>query len=107
MICWETLALEGKEALGSRVGLRLCHQARFADPRFAGKQDNLPLAAFRSIDERVEGSEFGGATNQDRATDWGTEERFHSVCHLLTNVFTPSFYPLMYLSFSLTCSRLT
>jgi hypothetical protein len=36
-IRWETLALKEQEALGSRVGLRLGHQAGFADPGFAGK----------------------------------------------------------------------
>src|SRR2546429_4004079 len=64
---------------------------------------NLALAIPRSINEQVEGSEFGAAANQDRANDWGTEERLHSVCHLLTNVFTPSYYSFMYMSFSLTC----
>src|SRR5436305_969960 len=80
---WETLALQKKEALSSRVGLRLGHQARFADPRFAGKQNKLPLAAPRSINEQAQCRELGSAANQDRAKDWGTEERLHSVCHLL------------------------
>src|SRR6266568_3198702 len=80
---WETLALQKKEALSSRVGLRLGHQARFADPRFAGKQNKLPLAAPRSINEQAQCRELGSAANQDRAKDWGTQERLHSVCHLL------------------------
>src|SRR6266581_3394849 len=86
-IRWETLALQEEEALSSRVGLRFGHQARFADPRFAGKQDNLPRAAPRSINEQAQCRELGCASNQDRANDWGTQKRLHSVCHFLTNVF--------------------
>ena len=66
--------------MSSRVGLRLGSQAGFADPRFAGKQDNLPLAAFGSLKEQVEGSEFGGATNDDGANDREIDWNLHDFC---------------------------
>src|SRR5207249_5723709 len=107
-----------KEALGSRVVLRLGDQPRFADPRFAGKQDNLPLAAFRSLKEQVEGSEFGGATNDDGANDREIEWTLHGFCLSpaflsATLRFVPPFlakrssYPFSSFSFSFTCARLT
>lgn len=79
-ICWETLALEEEEAVGSRVGLRLGHQAGFANPGFAGKQDDLPLATFGSLKEEVEGSEFGAPTNDDGANAWEIDWNLHDFC---------------------------
>ena len=72
----------------SRVGLRLRDQARFANPCLTANQGNLPLTSLRLVNEHMKGCQVGCAANQDRANDWGTEERLHSVCHLLTNVFT-------------------
>src|SRR6266487_5447591 len=103
----KAVSLEESEALCNSIRFSLSDQARFTNPCLPTNQGHLPLTSFRLVNECMNGCQVGCATNQDRAPDWGTEECLHSVCYLLTNVFTPNYYPFMYLSFSLTCSRLT
>jgi len=61
--------LQGQKALSLGVGFHLRNQARFANACLTAKQGNLPAAAFRLVKKLVEGGEFGGAPDQDRAND--------------------------------------
>ena len=58
-------ALHQQKVVRGSIRFDLSYQARFANARFPGHQGNLPLAAFRSINEQAEGSEIMSATNQD------------------------------------------
>ena len=53
-------ALHQQEVVRAGIGFDLSHQARFADARFPRQQGDVPLAAFRPIDEQVEQCEVQG-----------------------------------------------
>src|SRR5258708_2055124 len=70
----KAVPLQQQKALAGGVGFHLRDQARFANARFPAEQGNLPPAAFRLLNEQVEGGELGCAPDQDRANDGYIEQ---------------------------------
>jgi len=56
--------------------------------RFPGKQGNLPLTAFRSLDEQAEGGEILRATDHDRTNQRLIKRYSHGFHRLLTKTWT-------------------